>query len=126
MNAKTEKILAYCLAALLLLVGVASYAASGHRKPENPVRIMFKNAAGGVLFTHKIHYDEDQYGISCTDCHHDWDEEPGTKPERCGYCHEPEGEDFLSLTDAYHTQCQGCHEDLGSGPIECSECHVFF
>lgn len=125
MKAKSEKLIAYALAAALLVIGVASYVASAYQKSDEIVRIMLQNPAGGVLFTHKTHASEDEYGIDCTECHHAWDEDPETGPEKCSYCHEPEGEDPMKLSDAFHTLCQGCHEDGGSGPVECGECHVF-
>ncbi|WP_028321743.1 cytochrome c3 family protein [Desulfatiglans anilini] len=125
MGSKSEKMIAYCLAAVLLVVGVVSYVASAHQKPDELVRIMLQNSAGGVLFTHMNHASEDEYGIACTDCHHAWDEDPETSPGRCSECHEPESEDPMKSSDAFHMLCQGCHEDGGSGPVECGECHVF-
>ena len=42
----------------------------------------------------------------------------------CGECHEPDAEDMVKRSEAFHMQCKGCHEDDGTGPINCSECHV--
>jgi hypothetical protein len=28
-----------------------------------------------------------------------------------------------SRADAFHSQCKGCHEENGSGPVECNSCH---
>ena len=50
MNVKREKIFAFLLAALLLVVGVVCYAVFPVTSPEEPVRIMLKNSAGGCPF----------------------------------------------------------------------------
>jgi hypothetical protein len=76
-----------------------------------------------VLFDHKEHASPMGYGFRCEDCHHDIEGE-GEKPSACGECHMPEGEDGLKRADAFHNQCQGCHDELGLGPVDCSGCHV--
>ena len=125
MELKKEKMIAYWAAAALLLVGVVSYAVFPEKKPEEPVRIMFKSTAGNVLFDHKEHASEDGYGIECTECHHTWDEGEGEKPLACSECHfKDEDEEAPKISDAFHDQCIGCHEDFGGGPVECSQCHV--
>jgi len=178
---------AYLITIVLLAVGVVCYAAFPVDTPENPVRMMFKNTAGKVLFTHKLHADVSGYALSCLDCHHHYEEDGDTfrscgechgsgkietVPTACLDCHEPleehhpeggygdgddayscsdchqkeegesvpqacadchdvediEGEDremnFQKRSDAIHTQCIGCHEEYGSGPVECSSCHT--
>ena len=52
MELKTEKTVAYCLAAILFVVGVVCYASFAQKKPENPIRIMLKNTGGDILFDH--------------------------------------------------------------------------
>ena len=47
-----------------------------------------------------------------------------SKPEACGNCHEPDSEDPVKRSDAFHLQCKGCHEEYGAGAVNCSECHV--
>lgn len=121
MGMKNETALAYAIAFILLAVGIVCYAAFPDRPPEVPIRIMFKSIAGKVLLDHKGHASEEGYGIACTDCHHDIEEE-GAKPEACGSCHGPDAE--IKRPDAFHKQCIGCHEEGGSGPVECSGCHV--
>jgi hypothetical protein len=125
MDSKKEKIVAYYLAGILLLVAVVSYAAYPTKAPEQPIRIMFKNITGNVLFDHKEHTSDKGYGLKCTECHHEIEKE-GEKPSPCGDCHKAEeGEGMGPLrSDAFHKQCQGCHEDLGQGPVNCSACHV--
>ena len=127
MTLKKELVLAYSLIIVFLIVGVLSYAAFSAKTPEQPVRLMFKGVAGKVLFSHKIHTDDDGYGFACSDCHHNL-EEGETNPETCGACHESEtdDEDIPNRTDAFHSQCIGCHQESDSGPQEkeCSLCHV--
>jgi DnaJ-class molecular chaperone len=122
MEVKTERIIAYCLAAILLVVGVICYAAFAKKAPEQPIRIMFKNTGGNVLFDHKKHMSESGYGIECADCHHDL-ENKGEKPSACAECHTDDSTDAPKRSDAFHKQCKSCHED-GGGPVNCAECHA--
>jgi hypothetical protein len=125
MDSKKEKTVAYYLAGILLLVAVVCYAAYPIKPPEPPLRIMFKNIAGNVLFDHKEHTSDKGYGLKCKECHHDMDKE-GQKATPCGECHKAqEGEGMGPLrSDAFHQQCKGCHEEGGQGPVNCSACHV--
>lgn len=122
MKHQTEKTLAYCIAAILLAMGIVCYAAYPE-KPEEPIRIMMKSTAENVLFEHQGHTSEDGYGIACLDCHHAWDEDPEIKPMSCSECHEKDSEDPIKRFDALHQQCIGCHEDDGTAPTECTDCH---
>jgi hypothetical protein len=185
MAPKKELQLAYWLMIILFFVGGICYAAFPAKTPEDPVRKMFKTAAGKVLFTHSLHKADSGYGISCADCHHHYEEDeselracgdchgleeskkvpeacldchepdenhhPGDAedseprtcnechltqgdealPEACGDCHDPDEIEaqekpmnFQKRTDAFHTQCVKCHQDYGSGPVECASCHV--
>lgn len=125
MEAKKEKSIAYLLAVILLVIGVASYAAYPNRAPEQPVRIMFTNIAGSVLFDMKEHNSDMGYGYACVDCHHELEEDPKAKPSLCGECHNEKGDKSeMKREDAFHGQCQKCHEQSGLGPVECNECHV--
>lgn len=123
MEQKREKTIALGLAVILLVVGVICLTAFSARKPETPIRIDFKSTAGNVLFDHKAHIED--YGLDCTDCHHEFDESEQKKPQACSVCHtgDETGEAF-KRPDAFHQQCIGCHEDSGSGPVKCSDCHV--
>ena len=71
--------------------------------------------------------EEESY--ACSDCHQKKPDE--MVPGVCADCHEPEdieGEDiemnFQKRSDAFHGQCIDCHKEYGSGPVECSSCHV--
>jgi hypothetical protein len=122
MIAGKEKAVAYGIGIILVVVGVVCYAALPDRMPEQPVRISFKNTAGNVLFDHKMHTSEDGYGYGCMECHHTLEDE-AERPTACGECHEPES-DEVKRSDAFHKQCQGCHDMSGMGPVECAGCHV--
>lgn len=114
--------IAYCLAAILLVVGVICYAAFAKKTPEQPLRIMFKNTGGNVLFDHKEHMSESGYGIECADCHHAL-ENKGDRPSTCGECHTDDSDDAPKRPDAFHKQCKTCHKE-GGGPVNCAECHA--
>lgn len=123
MKRKDELRLAYSLAVVLLLIGVVAYAALPLRAPDEPVRVVFQNKAGKVVFDHKEHSSLAGYGYRCIDCHHDIgsDEE---RPAACGECHLPEDEYGLNRSDTFHELCIGCHDHGGLGPVECAGCHV--
>jgi len=118
MDVKTERMVAYGMVVVFLVIGVVCYAGYPAESPDEPVRIMFNSTAGDILFDHVGHASESGYGLDCWSCHH----EDGDEPTACGECHNEDGE--LSRADAFHGQCKGCHEEEGAGPVQCSECHV--
>ena len=120
MTSKGEQAFAFALAAILLVVGVVCYAGFSQKSPAEPVRLMFKTNAGKILFDHKTHSDDAGYGIACDDCHHE--EQEGTSSCSGEDCHGPDSDPKRG--DALHTNCKGCHEDSGAGPVECAACHV--
>lgn len=143
MSSKKELQLAYGMAIALLIVGVISYAAFSAKPPDTPVRLLYQNAAGKVLFDHKTHTAESGYGVACTDCHHHPEdaetmracrechitEEGQPTPQVCMECHDPgdiEGYEIIVRKDAFHGQCAGCHDQIGAGPKaqECGSCHA--
>ena len=124
MDLKTEKKIAYYLAIGLFVVGVVCYAAFPAKPPEEPVRVLLKSTAGNILFDHKQHSSEDGYGYDCVDCHHLWEKDKGEKPEACTECHLSDGEDPIKTSEAFHQQCIGCHEDAGTAPTICADCHI--
>jgi len=126
MTSKQQVTLAYRVAIVLFVVGVFSYAAFSAPAPEQPVRIMFKSAAGKVLFDHKTHASQLGYGLSCGDCHHTLAPDEYDSAESCSACHEIDSgdEDMPKRSEAFHQQCIGCHDQFGAGPSECAQCHV--
>lgn len=120
MTSKKDLQIASLLAVVLFITGLTCYAAFPPPAPEEPVRLMFQNAAGKVLFTHEVHNKE--YDLSCSDCHHNIEDD---EIYSCKECHEATGdEDMLGRTDAFHSQCIGCHKDNDAGPVECNSCHA--
>ena len=126
MVSKQQLQIVYGITIALLVIGVIAYAAAPTGAPDQPIRIMFKNVGGNVLFDHKTHTHDSGYGISCLDCHHT-SEEGETQPERCSDCHESssDDEDMPNRTDAFHIMCKNCHADLEveTAPVDCSGCH---
>jgi hypothetical protein len=120
MTAKGEQLFAFVLLIAGLAIGVVCYAALTPEKPEEPVRIMLKATAGKVLLDHKTHAAEDGYGVGCEDCHHE--EQDETMSCSGEDCHGPESDP--TRANAFHMNCQGCHEEVGAGPVECATCHV--
>ena len=94
--------------------------------PEIITLDSLSNRYGPVEFSHGEHAD--MVG-DCASCHHH--SEGGTTPS-CQECHEPlsiyhyEGalrQTGLGLKGAYHRQCMGCHKEMESGPVGCTDCH---
>jgi hypothetical protein len=94
--------------------------------PENITLDSLVNVFGPVEFSHGYHAE---MAGDCASCHHHSPE--GTTPS-CGECHEhiivyhydpaQEGP-RLGLKGAYHRQCLGCHQEIESGPVGCTDCH---
>jgi hypothetical protein len=126
MFSKKDLKLAYGFAVVLLVIGLASYAAFPARQPRPPVRIMFQAVAGKALFDHATHSSDKGYGLSCGECHHTLSEDEYDDATSCSECHDPEkgDEDVPKRTDAIHQQCIGCHQEYGAGPVDCTQCHV--
>ncbi|WDP91672.1 MAG: cytochrome c3 family protein [Desulfobacter sp.] len=106
---------------VLLAVGGIAYAAFPMAGPGEPVRLVYKGSAGGVVFTHAVHASEDGYVQDCLSCHHNIEDDD---VYQCRQCHGDDGDpDLPGITDALHTQCIRCHEDVGAGPVDCAGCH---
>ena len=143
MNSNKQLRIAYGLALILLVVCVAGYSAFSAKAPVEPIRLMYKTSAGKVLFNHQTHVASSGFGVACHDCHHH-PEGDDSAMTACGDCHGADGEaakalqncsqcheaeeiedvEMVNRTDAFHSQCIGCHKDYEAGPVECSECHV--
>ena len=123
----------YILTGTLLVLSVGGYLLPETPEPF-PNRILMKNAAGNVVFDHKVHAET--RGIECMSCHHDA-AEPGRAGQKCKTCHGLEfGPEFRghSYTMSYET-CATCHhmtlahKDWGHDThaampgVECTACH---
>ena len=83
---------------------------------------------GKVSFNHKAHVEKVGKG-KCNTCHHS-SKADGSDAKLCGGCHkaekgEKDGKEVLSLKDAAHKQCKGCHQKDAEKkmPTKCAECH---
>jgi hypothetical protein len=124
MKLKNERIIAYSIMIIFLIIGVVCYAAFPQKAPDEPIRIMLHSTAGTILFDHKEHASANGYNIDCGDCHHD-SEDDEDEQTSCGDCHEPNSdEDAPKRSDAFHMQCIACHEDGDAGPVKCADCHI--
>ncbi len=76
-------------------------------------------------FNHDAHSRE--YGLYCSDCHHNYQQGQEQPPQHCTACHQKGmgGGMMPGRKEAFHKQCIGCHENFGAGPArtECSACH---
>jgi len=128
MTPKREMQIAYILIIVLLFVGVISYAAFPAKTPDEPIRLMYKTVAGKVLFDHKTHSADSGYGLACAECHHhpEEPEEGETANVSCGECHQTLESEMTKKSDAFHSQCESCHQEVEAGPEEerCNWCHV--
>ena len=120
MTSQRDLKIAMWMMIVFLATGIVCYAAFSPPVPgedQEPLRIMFQNQSGPVLFAHTNHIDD--YGIDCTTCHHNDD---GTY--NCSECHEKTGDDSMpSRADSLHSQCIDCHEEY-SVSTECNSCHA--
>ena len=82
-----------------------------------------------VQFNHEQHAAK----MDCVQCHHDYDEYRNNKGGEggvCADCHVQNPTDGrLSLLEAFHGQCKGCHEVMQregkpNTPVTCGECHI--
>ena len=75
-----------------------------------------------VTFSHEMHT---QVTEDCATCHH---HSPAGQTSSCGTCHgapfDPGNLNMPGLKGAYHLQCMGCHKEMDSGPMGCTECHA--
>jgi len=95
--------------------------------PETITLDILSKRYGPAEFSHGYHAD---MADDCASCHH---HSPKGSTPACGECHEPiivyhyeattKGPD-LGLKGAYHGQCMGCHKEMESGPVGCTDCHA--
>ena len=120
MTSRHDLKIAIFMMIIFLITGIVCYASFTPPAPEEPERIKFQTKAGKVLFTHAAHSFD--YTDDCVACHHLTGFQPSYD---CSECHLKEGDPLmLSREDAMHEQCIDCHNDMGSGPVECNECHA--
>ena len=81
-----------------------------------------------AVFNHEEHNEAAE--LDCAVCHHVYEdgellEDETSEDSECSECHgDSDDPRNLDLVVKYHKRCKGCHEEEGSGPVVCSECHV--
>jgi hypothetical protein len=116
-------ILFFVLVVSIFLISALAYPTG---TPETITIDSLATLYGPVEFSHAQHAE---IAGNCAKCHH---HSPKGVTTACGECHEAivvyhystdkKGPD-LGLKGAYHRQCMGCHEKMGSGPLGCTDCH---
>ena len=112
----------------ILLVSIFFFIALAYPTdiPETITLDILSKRYGPVEFSHSYHAEMTG---DCVTCHHH--SKQGTTPA-CGECHEPiiiyhyssaQRETGIGLKGAYHGQCLGCHTEMESGPVGCTDCH---
>lgn len=110
-------------AMLLAVVMMAVFSASvivAANAPEKATINEVQKIKPAVVFPHKAHADRIK---NCAECHHK--DAPG-KEQKCFTCHKAEKKgDAVSLKDAMHTKCKGCHskDATKKAPTKCDGCH---
>ncbi|MDY6933889.1 MAG: cytochrome c3 family protein [Spirochaetota bacterium] len=126
MTEKYGEKLALAFIIILAIIGIIGYSL---QSSESPIRVLFKTKGGAVIFDHRAHLSENEYGIKCIECHHDIDDETKANEKNCRSCHGPGKECDAICEDApVHKQCIGnncieCHNKQGMDAGECSLCH---
>lgn len=138
--------------AVLLALSAAGYM-TPPKKEKMPVRILFQNSGGRVIFSHLQHHRD--YGVACAKCHHEQHED-SEEALPCGSCH-PQAFDRDYIRDhinsfpdnsycvkCHHAKlgelnfdhdahidyavddCQVCHHgpDIEDEPQLCTNCHT--
>lgn len=126
------------LAALVVFCGVvfmAGFLTAAEAPDEvtiNDPAFGGQNKKGPVKLNHKKHVED--YGVSCTECHHDYQDgknvwKEGDPVKTCGECHpmeESQGKLYkLKAGTAFHNNCRECHKAQDKGPYKkCNDCHA--
>jgi hypothetical protein len=103
--------------ALAVAMGLA-FGTAFAAPPDKTVIREIQKVKSPVPFGHKAHGEMIK---SCASCHH---ADPPGKEQKCANCHgEKTDGKKVSLKEAYHTQCKGCHQKVKKGPTKCNDCH---
>jgi len=128
------KALMITVAAFLILIWTPHLSAQPDKIVLDNSKVLAIKTRPAVTFPHNRHAEA---GFSCKDCHHLYKDgknvldegtlEEGKEAIRCSACHHSNSR--LSLEQAFHDQCIGCHrkalrENKKTGPHFCGGCHV--
>ncbi len=126
------------LLAVTLALAILFAAPGGIVAQEAEMMLKHNEAFGGlqrpgVMFTHEKHAN---LYPNCTECHHVYEYRGSERvnawageAQVCSDCHKVrEQGSLLSLRNALHENCVGCHRRLGGGsqgkaPLTCGKCH---
>jgi len=96
-------------------------------------KVYASDKKGPVTFNHVKHNKE--YKISCTQCHHLYQDgknlwKEGDHVDECVVCHDPaeEKDKAVKLQNAFHQNCRDCHKEVSKEGKEapytkCADCH---
>jgi len=106
------------LCTALVVAVVFAFGSAIAAPPEKIVLKEIKKTKAVVAFGHKTHGEK---VTKCAECHH---KDAAGKEQKCSKCHgdKTEGKK-VSLKEAFHTQCKGCHQKEKKGPVKCDDCH---
>jgi hypothetical protein len=110
---------AMLMAAVMMAVFSASVIVAANA-PDKATIGEVQKTKPAVEFPHKAHADRIK---NCAECHH---KDAAGKEQKCFNCHKAEKKDAaVSLKDAMHTKCQGCHKKDATkkAPTKCDGCH---
>jgi len=107
---------AICLS--LVVAVVFAFGTAFAAPPEKITLKEIRKSKAAVTFNHKGHGEKAK---ECAACHH---KDKAGAERKCSKCHgdKTEGKK-LSLKEAFHTQCKGCHQKEKKGPVKCDDCH---
>ncbi|HEX9204869.1 MAG TPA: cytochrome c3 family protein [Candidatus Deferrimicrobiaceae bacterium] len=102
----------------LVVAAVFAFGTAFAAPPDKVVIKEIQKQKAPVTFTHKAHGEKVK---ACADCHH---ADKAGAEQKCAKCHgdKTDGKK-LSLKEAFHTQCKGCHQKEKKGPTKCDDCH---
>jgi len=110
---------AMLMAVVMVTVFSAGVIVAGNA-PETATIKDVQKTKTAVAFPHKAHAERIK---NCAECHH---KDAAGKEQKCFNCHKAEKKDAaVSLKDAMHTKCQGCHkkDETKKAPRKCDGCH---
>jgi hypothetical protein len=102
----------------LVVAMVFAFGTAFAAPPDKMVIKEMQKVKGPVPFDHKGHGENFK---PCATCHH---ADAAGKEQKCSKCHgdKTDGKK-VSLKEAFHTQCKGCHQKENKGPTKCDDCH---
>ena len=124
---KSIALIALCLVVGMAFVSTPAWSQDEMTVVENSAFINPQRPPS--VFEHDLH--NETAGIDdCAACHHVYEDgqlvaDESSEDQRCSECHDLDEIDGQpGLMQAFHRNCKGCHDEEGSGPVMCGECHI--